>query len=140
MVDLGKGLRNALKKVTGAPIVDEKAVKGLVKELQRVLISNDVEVKLVLELTKRIEKKALDKDLMKGMNTREHVVKVVYDELVSFLGGSFKPPLKKQKIMLCGIFGAGKTTMAGKIAYYYKTKGMSAAIIACDVERPAAYE
>ena len=108
MVDLGKGLRNALAKITGATIVDEKAVKELIKELQRVLISNDVNVKLVFELTKQIEKRALDAELLKGLSMREHVVKVVYEELANLLGKDYKPELKKQRIMLLGLFGSGK--------------------------------
>lgn len=140
MVDLGKGLRNALAKITGATIVDEKAVKELVKELQRVLISNDVNVKLVFELTKNIEKRALDAELLKGLSMREHVVKVVYEELANLLGKDYKPELKKQRIMVQGLFGSGKTTTASKMALFYKKKGLSTALIACDVERPAAYE
>jgi len=140
MVDLGRGLRNALAKISGAPLVDEKAVQLLVKELQKVLISNDVEIKLVFELSKRVKEKALDKNLMKGISVREHVVKVVYDELLGLLGQSYQPSLNKQKIMLVGLFGSGKTTACAKLAHYYKTKGLTTALIACDVERPAAYE
>ncbi|NYZ75391.1 signal recognition particle receptor subunit alpha, partial [Candidatus Micrarchaeota archaeon] len=58
-MDLGQGIRKALAKITGAAVIDEKAIKELVKELQRTLISHDVNVKLVFELTKRIEEKAL---------------------------------------------------------------------------------
>lgn len=140
MVDLGRGLRNALAKITGATIVDAKAVKELVKELQRVLISNDVNVKLVFELTKRIEEKAMDTKLLKGLSMREHVVKVVYEELASLLGEEYKPDLKKQRIMLLGIFGSGKSTTCSKLALFYKRKGLTPALIACDIERPAAYE
>ena len=139
-MDLGRGLRNILARISGAPIVDARVVKQVVKELQRVLISADVNVKLVFELTKQIEKNALDERLLKGLTMREHVLKVVYDELVKFLGESYKPELRKQKVLLCGLYGSGKTTTAAKLAYYYKSKGLTTALVACDVDRPAAYE
>ena len=81
-MDLGAGLRKALARITGAPIVDEKAVAELSKELQRVLISNDVNVKLVFELSKKIQERALREKPLGGVGAREHVVRVVYDELV----------------------------------------------------------
>src|SRR3989338_1005632 len=139
-LDLGRGLRNALAKITGAAIVDEKAVKELVKELQRVLITNDVNVKLVFELTKRIEDRALKEKLVPGLNLREHVVRVVHEELQKILGEKFEPKIGKQKILLLGLFGSGKTTSAGKLAKFYQSKGLRVAVIAADVHRPAAFE
>lgn len=139
-MDLGKGLRTALAKITGAALVDERAVKELVKELQRVLISNDVNVKLVFELSKRIEQKALDANLPKGLSVREHVVQVVYDELVALMGEKYEPNLGRRKILLLGLYGSGKTTTAGKLAAFYKKRGLSVALVSCDVDRPAAFE
>jgi signal recognition particle subunit SRP54 len=139
-MDLGRGLRSALAKITGAAIVDEKAVKEMVKELQRTLISNDVNVKLVFELSKRIEQKALDTKMLKGIGVREHIVKVVYDELAGMLGEKYEPKLARHKILLLGLFGSGKTTAAGKLARFYKSKGLSVLLICADVDRPAAYE
>ncbi len=139
-MDLGAGLRKALAKITGAALVDEKAVKELVKELQRVLIANDVEVKLVFELSKRIEKEALDRKQMKGLNTKEHVVKAVYDELVALMGEKHSPKIQKQRILLLGLYGSGKTTTVGKLAHFYKKSGLTVGVVCCDVDRPAAYE
>ncbi|MFH1447564.1 MAG: signal recognition particle receptor subunit alpha [Candidatus Micrarchaeota archaeon] len=139
-MDLGAGLRKALAKITGAALVDEGAVKELVKELQRVLIANDVEIKLVFELSKRIEKEALDRKQLKGVNTKEHVVKVVYDELTNLMGEKHSPKLEKQRILLLGLYGSGKTTTVGKLAHFYKKAGLSVGVVCCDVDRPAAYE
>jgi signal recognition particle subunit SRP54 len=139
-MDLGAGLRKALAKITGAALVDEKAVKELVKELQRVLIANDVEVKLVFELSKRIEKEALDRKQLKGVNVKEHVVKAVYDELVKLMGEKHSPKIGKQRILLLGLYGSGKTTTVGKLAHFYKKSGLSVGVVCCDVDRPAAYE
>lgn len=140
MVDLGAGIRKALARITGATLVDEAAVKELVKELQRVLISNDVSVKLVFELTKKIEKRALEEKPPHAFSLREHVVRVVYDELVNVLGEKYEPKLGKQRILMCGLFGQGKTTSIAKLARFYQSKGLKAAVIAGDVHRPAALE
>ncbi|MCX6775334.1 MAG: signal recognition particle receptor subunit alpha [Candidatus Micrarchaeota archaeon] len=139
-MDLGAGLRKALAKITGAAIVDEKAVAELVKELQRVLISNDVNVKLVFELSKKIQERALKEKPAGGIGAREHVVKVVYDELVALMGEKHEPKLNKQKILLLGLFGSGKTTTTAKLAKFYRDRGLSVGLICCDTYRPAAYE
>lgn len=139
-MDLGRSLRQALAKFTGAPIADGKAVKSLCRELQRVLISSDVNVKLVFELTKKIENRALDSKLAKGLSLREHVVKVVYEELAQIMGEKYEPKISPHKILLLGLYGSGKTTTAGKLSHFYKSRGLSVGVVACDVDRPAAYE
>ena len=122
-MDLGRSLRQALAKFTGAPVADEKAVKALCRELQRVLISSDVNVRLVFELTKKIENRALDAKLRPGLSLREHVVKVVYEELASMMGEQYEPSISPHKILLLGLYGGGKTTTAGKLAHFYKCGG-----------------
>ena len=86
-MDLGQGIRKALAAITGASLVDEKTVKEFSKELQRVLITNDVEVRLVSSLTKKIEERILHDKIPAGVAIREHAVRVVYDELVLLMGG-----------------------------------------------------
>ncbi|OIO25602.1 signal recognition particle protein [Candidatus Micrarchaeota archaeon CG_4_10_14_0_2_um_filter_55_9] len=140
-MDLGKGIRSALSRITGAKLVDEKAVDELCKDLQRALITNDVNVRLVFDLTKRIKERALQEKQLPGLSLREHVVRVVYDELERVMGAKcFEPRLGKQRVMFCGLFGQGKTTSIGKIAKYYQDRGLSAGVIAGDVHRPAAFE
>lgn len=138
-MDLGKGLRQALAKLTGKTLVDEAAVKEFLRDIQRVLISSDVPVKLVFELSKRIEKKVLGEDRASGLNLREQVVRAVYDELVALLGEKYEPLLKPRKILLLGLYGSGKTTTCGKLAAFYKKRGLSVALICADTDRPAAY-
>ncbi|MFA4946090.1 MAG: signal recognition particle receptor subunit alpha [Candidatus Micrarchaeia archaeon] len=140
-MDLGSGIRKALARITGAHAIDEAAVKELSHELQRTLITNDVNVRLVLQLSKRIEERALSEKPLPGLGTREHVVKVVFEELEALLGKEkFEPRLGKHRVLLCGLFGAGKTTAAGKLAQFYSSRGLKVALIACDVHRPAAFE
>jgi len=141
---LGSSIYGALRKIFRAPVVDEETVKELVRDLQRALLQADVNVKLVLEISKRIEDRALKEKVPPGVSRREHVIKVVYEELTRFLGE--KPaPLKietgKRKVlMLVGIQGSGKTTGAAKLARYFQKRGLKTALICTDTYRPGAYD
>jgi signal recognition particle subunit SRP54 len=138
--DLGDSLKGTLKKIANAVHVDSKLVKEVVRDIQRALLQADINVKLVLELSKKIEKRALQEKPPAGMSNREHVIHIVYEELVELLGDSRELPIKKQIIMMVGLYGQGKTTTCGKLAIYFKKKGLRPVLIAGDVHRPAAYE
>jgi len=138
--DLGNSLKGTLKKIANAVHIDSKLVKEVVRDIQRALLQADINVKLVLELSKKIEKRALEEKPPAGMSNREHVIRIVYDELVEILGDSRELPIKKQIIMMVGLYGQGKTTTCGKLATYFKKKGLRPVLIAGDVHRPAAYE
>lgn len=138
---LGEKLRSAVESLRKATVFDKKAIKEAAKELQRALIAADVEVKLVLSLTKKIEEEAMREKLPKGLTRREHVLKVTYDNLVELLGGTArKAPEKPRKILLVGLFGSGKTTSVAKLAKHYMKRGMKVGVIAADTYRPAAVE
>ena len=140
---LGSSIYEALRKVFRVGIVDEATVKELVRDIQRALLQADVNVKLVLEISKRIEERALKEKVPPGISRKEHIVKVVYDELTRFLGE--KPatlkitPGKRRVIMLVGIQGSGKTTAAAKLARYLQKRGIKTALICADTYRPGAY-
>ena len=140
---LGSSLTDAIKKLFKAGAVDEAAVKELVRDIQRALLQADVNVQLVLEISKRIEERALKEKVPPGVSRREHVIKVVYEELTRFVGD--KPvalkvePGKKKIIMLVGIQGSGKTTHAAKLARYFQKRGMKVGLICADTYRPGAY-
>ncbi|MCK4366037.1 MAG: signal recognition particle receptor subunit alpha, partial [Thermoplasmatales archaeon] len=138
--DLGDSLKGTLKKIANAVHVDSKLVKEVVRDIQRALLQADINVKLVLELSKKIEKRALQEKPPAGMSNREHAIRIVYDELVNILGDSRELPIKKQIIMMVGLYGQGKSTSSGKLATYFKKKGLRPVLIAGDVHRPAAYE
>ena len=138
--DLGDSLKGTLKKIANAVHVDSKLVKEVVRDIQRALLQADINVKLVLELSKKIEKRALQEKPSAGMSNREHAIRIVYDELVNILGDSRELPIKKQVIMMVGLYGQGKSTSSGKLATYFKKKGLRPVLIAGDVHRPAAYE
>ena len=140
---LGEGLRNTLEKIKNSLFVDEKLINELVKDIQRSLLQSDVNVKLVFELTKNIKDRALKDEVPKNISKKDYLVKVVYEELVKFLGGDgSKININKKPfyIMLVGLFGSGKTTHAGKLAKYYQKRGYKVGLISTDTWRPAAYE
>lgn len=137
---LGQSLKDVLKKVARSSNVDEKLIKEVSKDIQRALLQADVNVKMVLELTKEVERRALSEKPSAGKSGREHVIKIIYDELVKILGEQRTLPLGKQVIMMVGLYGQGKTTSAGKLGRYFHKKGLKVGLIAADVHRPAAYD
>lgn len=140
-MDLGERLRKAMESLRKATVFDKAAIRGTAKELQRTLISADVEVKLVLQLSKKIEEEATKEKLPKGLTRREHVLKVTYDNLVELLGGTAKKAVEKPKrILLIGLYGMGKTTSSAKIAKHYMKRGLNVGLICADSYRPAAFE
>jgi len=140
---LGNSLKNTLTKIAKAIFVDEKLINELVKDIQRALLQADVNVKLVFDLSNKIKERALKEETPAGLTKKEYLVKVVYEELVNFVGkeeGKIEIKKKPTKIMLVGLFGSGKTTQAGKLAKYYTKRGYKVALVGLDTHRPAAME
>jgi signal recognition particle subunit SRP54 len=139
---LGESLKGTLNKIAKAVFVDDKLLNELIRDIQRALLQADVNVKLVSELTKKIKERALE-DKCK-LDKREHLVTIVYEELVALLGDEkseieiFKD--KPFKIMMLGVYGTGKTTTIGKLAHYYSKRGYRVAVLGLDVHRPAAID
>jgi signal recognition particle subunit SRP54 len=102
---------------------------------------SDVDVELVAELSGKIKKKVLDEKPPAGMTVRDYFIKTLYDEIVYFLGEEkAEVALKKQKIIVVGLFGSGKTTTIGKVAKWFKVRGLKVGAVACDTHRPAAQD
>ncbi|MEM1507878.1 MAG: signal recognition particle protein Srp54 [Candidatus Bathyarchaeia archaeon] len=139
---LGSSLYESLKKLFGASTVDENVVKELIRDLQRALLQADVNVRLVLDLSKRIEDRSLKEKIPSGIPRKEHVIKVVYEEIVRLLGEKAVPlnvtPGKRSVLMLVGIQGSGKTTTAAKLARYLQKKGLKVALVCADTFRAGA--
>ena len=138
--NLGESLRATLAKIAQRGTIDEASLKEVVRDIQRALLQADVNVKLALKLTREIERRALAEKPPSGINAREHVVRVVYEELVKLLGEAREIKPKKQTIMMVGLYGQGKTTTTGKLGKWFAKKGVKVGMIAADVHRPAAYE
>src|SRR3989344_3184782 len=106
-MSLGDSLRKAMEKLRNSSSIDKETVKEAVKQIQRALIAGDVEITLVMKISKEIEEEAF-KDLPKGINRKEHIIKITHDKLAGILGGKTKVPEKPGKILLVGLFGSGK--------------------------------
>lgn len=139
-MDLGEGLRKAIAKLSGATIIDSKTIKEFNKELQKALLGSDVEVSLVLALTRKIEEAALKSKLPSGVSPKDYITNLVYEELVKLMGKKFEPTLEPKRILMLGLYGSGKTTSSAKLAKFYQDRRLSSAVVCCDVARPAAYE
>ncbi|MHA1148159.1 MAG: signal recognition particle receptor subunit alpha [Promethearchaeota archaeon] len=140
---LGKSLDNALRRIRRLPKVDKDAINALIQDLQRALLTADVKVELVFEMTESIKKEAMNTAL-KRAKRKDFIIKLVHDELIRVLGGK-KAPLrvktgKNNVILLVGIQGSGKTTTVGKLCQFYKSKGYKVAAVTTDTWRPGAYE
>ena len=142
--NLGASLKNTLQKIAKSIFVDEKLINELIKDIQKALLQADVNVKLVFDLSKSIKERALKEETPGALTKKEHLVHIVYEELVKFLGGD-KSELniadkKPDKIMMVGLFGSGKTTTCGKLAKFFAKRGKKVALLGLDIHRPAAMD
>ncbi len=139
---LGNALKKATDKISNAILLDKNLVDGIVRELQRALIEADVSILLVKELSQKIKKIAYDEKI-KGIEKKEHLIKALHDELIIILGKKKELTLKEKgqtKIIMCGLYAAGKTTTTAKIGNYFQKRGKKVALVGLDVWRPAAKE
>jgi signal recognition particle subunit SRP54 len=138
---LKTSLGDAIKKIVKSSGIDEELIKELSKDVQRALLQSDVNVRLVLEITKRLEERALNETPPPGLSRKDHIVKILYDELSKLLGNEsefeFKPD-KQNKIILVGIQGSGKTTVTSKLAKFLTNQGLTVGVVGADTYRPGA--
>ncbi|AWB28048.1 signal recognition particle protein Srp54 [Halococcoides cellulosivorans] len=138
--DLGESLRGTLDSLRGKSRIDEEDVDEVVTEIQRSLLQADVDVGLVQDLSEAIRSRSLDEEPPAGTSARDHVLRIVYEELVDLVGDSMELPLEERTIVLAGLQGSGKTTTAAKMAWWFSTKGLRPAVIQTDTFRPGAYD
>ncbi len=139
--NLKTNLRAAIKKLVNSSGIDEELIKELSKDVQRALLQSDVNVRLVLEITKNIEERSLNENPPPGLSRKDHIVKILYDELAKLLGNetefSFKPGTLN-KVLMLGIQGSGKTTITSKLAKFLTKQGYKVGVIGADTFRPGA--
>ena len=138
---LKDSLGAAIKKIVRSSGINEELIKDLSRDVQKALLRSDVNVRLVLEITQNIEERALNETPPPGLSRKDHIVKILYDELSKLLGDEsefdFKPG-KQNKIVLLGIQGSGKTTVASKLAKFLTRQGYKVGVIGADTYRPGA--
>ena len=130
-------IKNAVDKLTGAKRLSEKQVNKALREIRLALLEADVEPTVVKNFIKRLREKTLNREIIRGLNPGETVLKIVYDELVDILGKN-PPELKEGVVLFVGLQGTGKTTTIGKLANWLKARGKRVAVTSTDVRRPAA--
>lgn len=139
--NLKTSLRAAIKKIVNSSGIDEALIKELSKDVQRALLQADVNVKLVLEITKNLEHRSLNETPPPGLSRKDHIVKILYDELANLLGKENQfvfQPGKQNKVLMLGIQGSGKTTITGKLAKFLTKQGYKVGVIGADTYRPGA--
>ena len=139
--NLKNNLRAAIKKIVNSSGVDEELIKELSKDVQRALLQSDVNVRLVLEITKNLEERSLNETPPPGLSRKDHIVKILYDELAKLLGKetefSFQAG-KQNKVLMLGIQGSGKTTITAKLSKFLTKQGYKVGVVGADTYRPGA--
>src|SRR5690554_6623205 len=135
-------LEVALKSVSGQGRINELNIAETMREIRRALLDADVNYQVARDFTERIKEQALGEKVLTSVSPGQQLVKIVYDQLVHFLGDEHvgiemaqRPPTV---ILVAGLQGSGKTTFCGKLANYFKGKGRAPMLAAADVYRPAA--
>ncbi len=139
---LSDRLTETFKNLRGKGRLSESDVNKTIRDIRMALLEADVALPVVKDFTHAVRERALGTDVMEALNPAQQVVKIVNDELVEILGGQTRtirfaknPPTV---IMLAGLQGSGKTTLAGKLAYWLKDQGHTPLLVAADLQRPNA--
>jgi signal recognition particle subunit SRP54 len=140
--NLTKKLDAVFKKLKGKGLLNEENISEGLREVRLALLEADVHFKVVKTLVENVRVKALGQEIQNSLDPGQQVVKVVWEELRSLLGGEISPlslsPAPPTVFMLVGLQGAGKTTTVAKIARHYKRSGKRVLMVAADLQRPAA--
>src|SRR4051812_38816209 len=135
-------LVDTFKNLRGKGKLSPADVDGTVREIRRALLDADVSLDVVKDFTARVRERALGDEVSKALNPAQQVVQIVNDELITILGGEARriqfAKTGPTIIMLAGLQGAGKTTLAGKLAKWLKGEGQTPLLVAADLQRPNA--
>src|SRR5436305_2173788 len=139
---LSEKLHSVFRSLSGKGRVSEADVSEAMREVRMALLEADVNFRVVKDFVARVKEKSVGTDVLESLSPAQQVIKIVNDELVELLGGASTQlelsPTPPTVIMLCGLQGSGKTTLAGKLALWYKKQGRNPLMVACDIYRPAA--
>ena len=143
LTGLKSSLADALKKITKSHGIDKALVTEIVKDLQRALITADIDVKIIFAMTEKIEHRMLNDEVVAGLSRKQHAITIIHEEMTKIMGNEsdfeFQPG-KQNKIMLLGIQGSGKTTSITKLSRFLTKQGYKIGIIGADTYRPGALD
>ncbi len=141
---LSERLSHIFSKITKRGKLTELEIKEAMREVRIALLEADVNYMVVKDFIKNVSEKAVGEEVLKSLTPAQQVIKIVNEELTALMGStnsklavSPKPPTI---IMMCGLQGAGKTTMCAKLGYYLKKSGKKPLLVGCDIYRPAAID
>ena len=141
---LGEKLNHVFSKLTKRGKLTELEIKQAMREIRIALLEADVNLNVVKKFVADVSEKALGQDILKSLSPAQQVVKIVNDELVALMGSSNSKLIVSSApptiVMMCGLQGAGKTSLCAKLGAYLKKQGKRALLAACDVYRPAAID
>ncbi|ODQ47340.1 hypothetical protein PICMEDRAFT_71420 [Pichia membranifaciens NRRL Y-2026] len=145
LADLGRRINNAVSEVTRSNVVDQSVVDTMLKEISNALMEADVDIKLVIQLRKKLKGKIEAEEEKPGVNKKKIIQKAVFDELCDLVDVKeaevFKPKKKQTNvIMFVGLQGAGKTTTCTKLAVYYQRRGFKVGMVCADTFRAGAFD
>lgn len=139
---LSEKLSHVFSKLTKHGVLTELEIKNAMREIRLALLEADVNYLVVKDLVSKISEKCSGERVLKSLTPGQQVIKIVNEELTALMGSTnskltiaSKPPTI---ILMCGLQGAGKTTMCGKLAKMLKKQGKRPLLVACDIYRPAA--
>ena len=139
---LSEKLQNAFKKLTGKGKLTEQNIKDAMREVRMALLEADVNYLVVKDFIKKTTERCVGSEILANLNAGQQVIKIVNEELTNLMGGSNAKLTWSSSVptiyMLCGLQGAGKTTMAAKLAGMLTKQGKKPMLAACDIYRPAA--
>ena len=142
---LSEKLQNVFKNLRGKGKLSEADVKAALKEVKMALLEADVNFKVVKNFVSSVQERAVGEEVLESLTPGQMVIKIVNEEMIRLMGDetteiTLKPANEITVIMMCGLQGAGKTTMIAKLAGKFKSKGRKPLLVACDIYRPAAIE
>ena len=141
---LSDRLQGALGDLRKRGTLDEESISRAMREIRLALLEADVNLDVVKDFTARVRERAMGQDVLKSVTPGQQVVKIVHDELTALMGtgGSRIVFTSKQPtvILLAGLQGSGKTTAAAKLALLLRKDGKQPALVAADLQRPAAID
>jgi signal recognition particle subunit SRP54 len=141
---LSDKLQSALGGLKGRGTLDEEAISRAMREVRLALLEADVNLEIARDFVAQVRERALGQDVRKSLTPGQQVVKIVHDELTALMGSGSSQlafsPRPPTTILLAGLQGSGKTTAAGKLALLLKKDGKKPALVAADLQRPAAID
>jgi signal recognition particle subunit SRP54 len=141
---LSDKLQSALGDLRGRGVLDDEAISRAMREIRLALLEADVNLEIAREFVAHVRERALGQDVLKSLTPGQQVVKIVHDELTELMGSGSSQlafsPRPPTTILLAGLQGSGKTTAAGKLALLLQKDGKKPALVAADLQRPAAIE